>query len=99
MTNKIRTSTGFLARETVKGLPEAGKKVGGAIGKTVGKIMKAPFSAGKKVIERINKPEPRLSPEEIEKRRINIDKLRKTHQEYKKKHPDSKVPREFKDLE
>lgn len=99
MINKLRTSTGWLARETVKGLPEAGKKVGGAIGKIAGGIMKAPFSAAKRGIKRINKPEPALSPEEIKERKSNIDKLKKTHQEYIKKHPKFKTPREFRDLE
>jgi hypothetical protein len=45
---KQLTSTGYLVRETIKGLPEAGKTVGGAIGKAAGQAMKAPFSLAKK---------------------------------------------------
>lgn len=46
--NKIRTSTGWLVRETIKGLPEAGEKVGKVIGREIGKSMKLPFGFLKK---------------------------------------------------
>ena len=100
MSNKRRTSTGWLIKETIKGLPEAGKKVGGAIGKFAGKVMKAPFSAASKMGKMANaKREKKLSPETLKKRRELLNRTRSALSDYKKKHPQTKTPRRFKDLE
>ena len=55
-----------LIEETIKGLPEAGEKVGKTIGKAMGIVMKVPFSAVKAVGRAIQGISPKeLSPEEI----------------------------------
>jgi len=94
---KIRTSTGWLVGETIKGLPEAGEKVGKTIGKAVGKVMKAPFSVVKAVGKAIKGTPPKpLSPEETKSRQEKLEQIKKSIEEYKEKHPGFKVPREFK---
>jgi len=97
--SKRFSSTGYIARETIKGLPEAGKKVGGAIGKFIGRAMKSPFSAIKSIRRRTKRKTPELSSEELQKRRKINDNLRRKIKKYKESHPGFKVPREFRDLE
>jgi len=85
-----------LIEETIKGLPEAGEKVGKTIGKAMGIVMKVPFSAVKAVGRAIQGISPKeLSPEEIKLRQENLDKIKKASEEYEAKHPGFKVPREM----
>lgn len=105
-----RTTTGWLggragsALQTAqlkKGLPEAVKKVGGAIGKGIGTAMGFPFSALRNLRNRINvtPAKPELSPEEKNFRQRNLDTMRDTIKKWKESHPGYKIPKEFKDLE
>lgn len=105
---RTTTDTGWLIRETIKGLPEAGKKVGGAIGKGVGAVMKGAAqgisAAGRLArkageVAKRQKPRRGLSPEEMEKRRKILDRYREIIKRYKEKNPNFKVPRQFRDLE
>jgi hypothetical protein len=102
--NKIRTDTGWIIRKTIEGLPEAGKKVGGAIGKTVGKAMQVPAKAVsavgkafKSANERV-KNYPVLTEEEIKNRKNNNELLKKSLMKYKAKNPRIKIPKRFEEL-
>ena len=96
---KRLTSTGWLVRETIKGFPEASKKVGGVIGKTVGRIMKAPFKGAKAIGKSLKGIPPTLSPGEKKERQENLNKIKEAIEKYKARHPEFKVPKEFRDLE
>jgi len=97
--HKIRTSTGWLARETIKGLPEAGKEVGGKIGKAIGTRMKFPFTILRNLRSRINIPSAELSPKEKTFRKENLMKMKDVIRKWKESHSGYKIPRAFRDLE
>jgi len=96
---KRYSSTGYLVKETIKGLPEAGKKVGGAIGKGIGIAMKTPFSAIKALGKAAKgRPPKALSPQERLKRKRVIESWRKSIERYKKTHPGKKIPKSLRGL-
>ena len=96
---KRYSSTGYLVRETIKGLPSAGKKVGGIIGKGIGMAMKAPFAALKSFGKAAKGTPPKApSSQELLKRKKVIGSWKKIIEEYKKTHPGKKIPKALRDL-
>lgn len=96
---KRYSSTGYLVKETIKGLPEAGKKVGGAIGKGIGIAMKTPFAAIKSIGKAAKGIPPKApSPQEKLKRKEVIRSWKKTIEEYKRTHPGKKIPKSLRGL-
>ena len=99
---KVRTSDGWLSKETLKRVPAefpaSGAKVGKAIGGVVGKAMKVPFTMAKKMIEGAkSKPVP-LNGQQIYERTKSTEQMKKSSDEWQKKNPGKKVPKAFSEM-
>lgn len=77
------SDTGYIVKETIKGLPQAGKKVLGVPGEALGKAMKAPFVLGKKVIDYKNKQEKGVEQYKKSKLKPLINKEVETGRKYR----------------
>ena len=88
---KRAKEAGFIAKETVKGLPKAGEKVGKILGKKLGSAMQYPFKIARKGAKSVMDEEIKFrqkiySPktkEEKAKRAKELDRIKELERKYK----------------